>query len=135
MLRENRLYQSDWLMRFYGFEADEIGAAHPSGFLDLAVDPKLAWALANRAQFPVDVATAVRDMLLRVPGFGTKTVMRILAARRNGPVRYGDLLRMGAIMSKARAFVTLPDWHPGALTDSASLRARFAPPPEQLQLL
>lgn len=135
LMREHRLYQADWLMRFYGFEADEIGAAHPSGFLDLAIDPKLSWALANRAQFPVDVATASKEMLLRVPGFGTKTVTRILAARRNGPVRYGDLLRMGAIMSKARAFVTLPDWHPGALTDSASLRARFAPKPEQLQLL
>ena len=135
LIREHRLYQADWLMRFYGFESDEIGAAHPSGFLDLAIDPKLAWALANRAQFPVDVATASKEMLLRVPGFGTKTVTRILAARRNGPVRYGDLLRMGAIMSKARAFVTLPDWHPGALTDSASLRARFAPKPEQLQLL
>ena len=77
----------------------------------------------------------LRKMLLRVPGFGTKTVTRILAARRNGPVRYGDLLRMGAIMSKAKPFVTLPDWHPGVLTDSAGLRARFAPPPEQLQLL
>ncbi|MFC3167401.1 putative DNA modification/repair radical SAM protein [Paracoccus fontiphilus] len=135
LMREHRLYQADWLMRFYGFEADEIGAAHPSGFLDLAIDPKLSWALANRAQFPVDVARASREMLLRVPGFGTKTVTRILAARRNGPVRYADLLRMGAIMSKAQPFVTLPDWHPGALTDSASLRARFAPKPEQLQLL
>jgi putative DNA modification/repair radical SAM protein len=135
LMREHRLYQADWLMRFYGFDADEIGAAHPSGFLDLAIDPKLAWALSNRAQFPVDVATATKEMLLRVPGFGTKTVTRILAARRNGPVRYGDLLRMGAIMSKARAFVTLPDWHPGTLTDSDSLRARFAPKAEQLQLL
>ncbi len=135
LMREHRLYQADWLMRFYGFEAEEIGAAHPSGFLDLAIDPKLASALANRAQFPVDVARASKEMLLRVPGFGTKTVTRILAARRNGPVRYGDLLRMGAIMSKAKPFVTLPDWHPGVLTDSAGLRARFAPPPEQLQLL
>ena len=134
LMREHRLYQADWLMRFYGFDAEEIGAAHPSGNLDLAVDPKLAWALANRGQFPVDVRNASRDMLLRVPGFGTKTVGRILAARRSGAVRYADLLRMGAIMSKAQAFVTLPDWHPGALTDSDSLRARFAPAPEQLSL-
>ena len=134
LLREHRLYQADWLMRFYGFEADEIGAAHPSGNLDLAIDPKLAWALANRAQFPVDVTRAPREALLRVPGFGTKTVDRILAARRNGPVRYADLLRMGAIMSKAQPFVTLPDWRPGALTDSEGLRARFAPAPEQLSL-
>lgn len=134
LIREHRLYQADWLMRFYGFEAGEISAAHPSGNLDLAIDPKLAWALANRARFPVDVARAPREMLLRVPGFGTKTVARILAARRSGLLRYGDLLRMGAIMSKAQPFVTLPDWRPGALTDSAGLRARYAPPPEQLSL-
>ncbi|WP_410218285.1 putative DNA modification/repair radical SAM protein [Paracoccus sp. (in: a-proteobacteria)] len=134
LMREHRLYQADWLMRFYDFDADEIAAAHPSGNLDLAIDPKLAWALANRAQFPVNVALAPREMLLRVPGFGTKTVTRILAARRNGAIRYGDLLRMGAIMSKAKPFVTLPDWHPGALTDNDGLRARFAPAPEQLSL-
>lgn len=134
LMREHRLYQADWLMRFYGFDAQEISAAHPSGNLDLAVDPKLAWALANRGQFPIDVTRAGRDMLLRVPGFGTKTVGRILAARRSGAVRYADLLRMGAMMSKAQPFVILPDWHPGALTDSATLRARFAPPPEQLLL-
>ncbi|AGT11020.1 putative DNA modification/repair radical SAM protein [Paracoccus aminophilus] len=134
LIREHRLYQADWLMRFYGFDADEIGAARPDGNLDLELDPKLAWALANRAQFPVDVARASQEQLLRVPGFGTKTVGRILAARRHATLRFGDLLRMGAIMSKARAFVTLPDWHPGALTDSAGLRARFAPPPKQLSL-
>ncbi len=133
-MREHRLYQADWLMRFYGFDADEIGAAHPSGNLDLAVDPKLAWALANRAVFPLDVGRASREMLLRVPGFGTRTVARILAARRNGPVRYGDLLRMGAVMSRAQPFVTLPDWRPGALTDREDLRARFAPAPQQLSL-
>lgn len=134
LMREHRLYQADWLMRFYGFDADEIGAAHPSGNLDLAVDPKLAWALANRAVFPLDVGRASREMLLRVPGFGTRTVARILAARRNGPVRYGDLLRMGAVMSRAQPFVTLPDWRPGTLTDREDLRARFAPAPQQLSL-
>lgn len=134
LMREHRLYQADWLMRFYGFDAEEIGAARPDGNLDLALDPKLAWALAHRHAFPLEVARASREDLLRVPGFGTRTVSRILAARRNGALRYGDLLRMGAVMSKARAFVTLPDWHPGALTDSAGLRARFAPPPEQLSL-
>ena len=134
LLREHRLYQADWLMRFYGFDAEEIGAARPDGNLDLALDPKLAWALAHRDTFPLEVARASREDLLRVPGFGTRTVSRILVARRNGPLRYGDLLRMGAVMSKARAFVTLPDWHPGALTDSAGLRARFAPAPEQLSL-
>ena len=134
LLREHRLYQADWLMRFYGFEAQEIGGSQPDGNLDLAIDPKLAWALAHRDQFPVEVAQAPREMLLRVPGFGIRTVNRVLAARRAGPVRYADLLRIGAVMSKAQPFVTLPDWSPGAQTDSANLRARFAPAPQQLSL-
>jgi predicted DNA-binding helix-hairpin-helix protein len=74
-------------------------------------------------------------MLLRVPGFGTRSVDRIIAARRNRALRYDDLTRMGALMTKARAFITLPGWSPGGLTDSADLRARFAAPPEQLRLL
>ncbi|AUM74176.1 putative DNA modification/repair radical SAM protein [Paracoccus jeotgali] len=134
LMREHRLYQADWLMRFYGFEVEEIAGVAPSGNLDLTLDPKLAWALANRAQFPVDVNKASREMLLRIPGFGTRTVTRILAARRSGPVRYGDLLRIGALMGKAAPFVVLPDWRPGALTDSQALRDKFAPPPEQLSL-
>lgn len=134
LMREHRLYQADWLMRFYGFQADEIAGAAPSGNLDLAVDPKLAWALANRASFPLDVNRASREWLLRVPGFGTRTVDRIIAARRSGSVRYADLLRIGAGMTKARHFVQLPDWHPGASTDSDNLRAKFAPAPEQMSL-
>ncbi|HEY4545543.1 MAG TPA: putative DNA modification/repair radical SAM protein [Pedomonas sp.] len=133
--REHRLYQADWLMRFYGFDAAEIGSAHPDGNLDLEIDPKLAWALANRDRFPINVARASREMLLRVPGFGTRTVARILEARRHGPVRYADLLRMGALLSKAKPFILLPDWSPGSLIDNAALRARFAPAPEQLLLL
>lgn len=135
LLREHRLYQADWLMRFYGFDAAEIGSAHPDGNLDLEIDPKLAWALANRDRFPINVARASREMLLRVPGFGTRTVARILEARRHGPVRYADLLRMGALLSKAKPFILLPDWSPGSLIDNAALRARFAPAPEQLLLL
>ncbi|TDL81805.1 putative DNA modification/repair radical SAM protein [Palleronia sediminis] len=132
--REHRLYQADWLLRFYGFALDEITGATRDGNLDLAIDPKLAWALTNRAQFPVDVNRASREMLLRVPGFGVKTVNRILTTRRHRTLSYEDLVRMGASMKKARAFVVLRGWTPGALTDSADLRARFAPPPEQLAL-
>ena len=135
LIREHRLYQADWLLRFYGFHLDEITSAAPGGNLDLAVDPKLAWALANRHVFPVDVNRADREMLLRVPGFGTKTVKRLLATRRHRTVRYDDLLRMGARMKQAQPFITTLGWTPGALTDSAHLRARFAPPPEQLSLL
>jgi predicted DNA-binding helix-hairpin-helix protein len=91
--------------------------------------------LQHRGVFPLDVNRAGREMLLRVPGFGTRSVDRIIAARRNRALRYEDLTRMGALMKKARAFITLPGWSPGELTDSADLRARFAPPPEQLPLL
>ncbi|WP_375263845.1 putative DNA modification/repair radical SAM protein [Palleronia sp.] len=132
--REHRLYQADWLLRFYGFDLDEITGTTVGGNLDLEIDPKLAWALQNRYLFPVDVNRADRDMLLRVPGFGVKTVNRILATRRHRDLRYEDLARMGASLKKARAFVTVVGWQPGPLTDSADLRARFAPAPEQLSL-
>ena len=132
LIREHRLYQADWLMRFYGFEAQEI--APQGGMLDLEIDPKLAWALAHREMFPVDVNRAPRELLLRVPGFGTRSVDRIIAARRHRSLRYEDLLRIGCVLRNAQPFITLPGWSPRALTDSADLRARFAPPPEQLSL-
>ena len=132
LLREHRLYQADWLMRFYGFEATEIASG--DGMLDLNLDPKLAWALAHRDAFPVDVNRAPREALLRVPGFGTKTVTRMLSARRQRTLHWDDLSRLGALMKKAMAFITLPGWSPGGLTDSADLRGRFAPPAEQLSL-
>ncbi len=133
--REHRLYQADWLLRFYKFELDEITSVTQDGNLDLEVDPKLAWALANRALFPLDVNRASREMLLRVPGFGVKTVSRILSTRRHRALRYEDLTRMGASMKKAKAFITAGGWSPGALTDSIDLRSRFTPPPQQLSLL
>lgn len=135
LLREHRLYQADWLLRFYGFSAEEIATGTTAGHLDLDIDPKLAWALQHRGLFPLDVNRAAKDMLLRVPGFGTRTVDRIIAARRTRGLRYEDLTRMGALMKKARPFITAPGWSPGSLTDSADLRARFAPPPQQLSLL
>ncbi|WP_323718608.1 putative DNA modification/repair radical SAM protein [Paracoccus aminovorans] len=135
LMREHRLYQADWLLRFYGFTAEDIGTAAPGGHLDLQLDPKLAWALQNRALFPVAVNAAPREMLLRVPGFGIRIVERILAARRDRALRVEDLARMGALVRKARPFIMLPGWSPGALTDAADLRARFAPPPRQLALL
>ncbi|WP_176249618.1 putative DNA modification/repair radical SAM protein [Sulfitobacter sp. HGT1] len=132
--REHRLYQADWLLRFYDFQLDEITSVTADGNLDLEVDPKLAWALVHRAVFPLDVNRASREMLLRVPGFGVKTVNRILSTRRHRTLRFEDLLRMGASMKKARSFITAEGWSPGSLTDSADLRARFTPPPEQLTL-
>jgi putative DNA modification/repair radical SAM protein len=132
LLREHRLYQADWLMRFYDFAPEEIAG---QGNLDLALDPKLAWALAHREAFPVDVQHAPRETLLRVPGFGTRTVDRILRTRPHRALRYDDLLRMGASLKKAQPFITLRDWSPGALLDSERLRSRFAPEPQQLSLL
>lgn len=133
--REHRLYQADWLLRFYGFDLQEITSVTPDGNLDLDIDPKLAWALEHRGLFPLDVNTTSKEMLLRVPGFGIKTVNRILSTRRHRHLRYEDMARMGASMKKAGPFVTAGGWSPASLTDSVNLRARFAPPPEQLTLI
>ncbi|QYX56507.1 putative DNA modification/repair radical SAM protein [Roseovarius sp. SCSIO 43702] len=135
LAREHRLYQADWLLRFYGFDLGEITGAAEGGNLDLEVDPKLAWALQNRGQFPVDVNRAPREMLLRVPGFGTRSVGRILEARRHRRLRYEDLARMGVPLKKARDFICLEGWRPGRALDAENLRAKFVPPPEQLLLL
>ncbi|AUH32683.1 putative DNA modification/repair radical SAM protein [Paracoccus tegillarcae] len=132
--REHRLYQADWLLRFYDFQLDEITSVTADGNLDLEVDPKLAWALVHREVFPVDVNRASRELLLRVPGFGVRTVNRILSTRRHRSLRYEDLTRIGASMKKARVFITAGGWSPGHLLDSAALRARFTPPPQQLTL-
>ncbi|PHP65303.1 putative DNA modification/repair radical SAM protein [Zhengella mangrovi] len=132
LMREHRLYQADWLMRFYEFDSGEIAPA--SGMLDLDIDPKLAWALTHREMFPVDVNRASRELLLRVPGFGTRSVQRILEARRHRSIRYEDLVRIGCVMRHARPFISLPGWSPGHLPDDENLRARFAPPPVQQSL-
>ena len=134
LMREHRLYQADWLMRFYGFTAPEIGSATTDGMLDLAVDPKLAWALKNRDRFPVDVNTADREMLLRVPGLGVKSVNRIISVRRWRTLRLEDVGRMTRSLGSVRAFITTLDWTPGGLTDAADLRARLVKPAEQLSL-
>jgi len=134
LIREHRLYQADWLFRFYGFERGEIFDGAPDGMLDLALDPKLAWALRHRALFPVNINTAERETLLRVPGIGTRSADRIIASRRHASLRLGDLRRITRALDKLLPFIETPDWSPGGLTDSAGLRARFAPPPEQMSL-
>ena len=136
LMREHRLYQADWLMRFYGFSAPEIGEAATGGMLDLAVDPKLAWALNRREQFPVDVNTAPREMLLRVPGLGVKSVDRMVSIRGYRTLRLEDVARLCRGIDKVRPFITALDWTPGGLTDAADLKARLAPAraPEQLSL-
>jgi putative DNA modification/repair radical SAM protein len=135
LIREHRLYQADWLLRFYGFSLADVNAAAPDGMLDHAIDPKLAWALAHRAAFPVDVNTGTREALLRVPGLGTRSVDRIIASRRSGALRLADVARLSAAISRARPFIVTADYHPGRALDAANLRGKLAPRPEQLSLL
>lgn len=136
LLREHRLYQSDWMMRFYGYDAGEIAAATDAqtGCLPLDIDPKLAWALNHRAIFPVDVNRAPREALLRVPGLGVKAVNRILASRRHRRLRLDDVARLTVSIRKLRPFLVTADWRPVDLIDRADLRSRVAPPVQQLDL-
>ncbi|MDB5421346.1 MAG: Elongator protein 3/MiaB/NifB [Brevundimonas sp.] len=134
LMREHRLYQADWLMRFYGFSAPEISEATTGGMLDLAIDPKLAWALNSRAQFPVDVNTAEREMLLRVPGLGVKSIDRMIRVRRYRTLRLEDVARLCRGIDKVRPFITALDWTPGGLTDAIDLRSRLVRAPEPVQL-
>jgi putative DNA modification/repair radical SAM protein len=135
LMREHRLYQADWLYRFYGFGVDEITSTQQDGMLDLNLDPKLAWALGNRQTFPVDINRAERETLLRVPGLGTKTVKAILSARRFRTLRLEDLARLGVSLKKVQAFIVADGWTPRKLADRQDLRSMFEPKPEQLSLL
>jgi putative DNA modification/repair radical SAM protein len=131
LLREHRLYQADWLLRFYGFSVDEL-ATDGAGNMSLEIDPKLAWALQNRGLFPVDVNNADRDMLLRVPGLGVKSVGRVILARRHRRLRLDDLARLQLSVAKVAPFIVAVDHHPGKLLDSARLAV---PAARQLELL
>ena len=125
LMREHRLYQADWLMRFYGFEREEIVAGTEGGMLDPVIDPKLAWALRNRDRFPVDVNTAEREMLLRIPGLGVKSVHKILRVRGLKRVTLADLERIAGSIKRLKAFVVCSDWRPTTLLDSADLEDRM----------
>lgn len=136
LVREHRLYQADWLLRFYGFTLDDIappGDAETEN-LPADVDPKTAWALRHREQFPVDLNTASREQLLRVPGLGVKTVYRLLVMRRHRRLRYDDLVRMKAPMKKIAPFVITADHRPRADSSSAHLRPLLAEPKGQGEL-
>ncbi len=130
--REHRLYQADWLLRFYGYGVEEITDTTQGGMLDLDIDPKMAWAIRHPERFPVDLNLAPKELLLRVPGLGVRNVKRVLMARRHGRLRVADVARLKAPMSKLLPFVQLADHHPrSALDDPAALRAKLAPPPRQ----
>ena len=134
LLREHRLYQADWMLRFYGFDRSEmpVGA---DGNLPLDVDPKWAWALAHRDQFPVDVNKAGREVLLRVPGLGVKSVDRIIAARRHRRLRLDDLARLRLSLTKISPFVVAADHTPGRSLEASRIEVSRERRPRQLELL
>ena len=121
LVRENRLYQSDWLMRFYKFKAEEI-LTEDQPFLDLDIDPKLGFALRNMHYFPIDINKADYELILRVPGIGVQSAQKIILARRHRKLNLNHLKKIGVVMKRARYFITtneLPastsDWEPGRL--------------------
>lgn len=134
LVREHRLYQADWLMRFYGFDVRELTTQERPN-LDLDLDPKLSWALRNRAFFPVDVNRASLQELLRIPGLGVRNAQRMVKVRRFHALRLEDLLKLRVNVKKSLPFMICADHSPARHElDSDRLRARFAPPAEQLEL-
>jgi putative DNA modification/repair radical SAM protein len=133
LVREHRLYQADWLLRYYDFRVEELTTAQQPN-LDLALDPKLSWALQHQGSFPVDLNRAPRELLLRVPGLGVRNVERIIAARRYTRLRLADLVRLRLSLKKVLPFIITADHTPTRLgLDQDSLRARFLPPPQQME--
>ena len=133
LVREHRLYQADWLVRFYGFGVQEI-TTETTPNLDLALDPKLAWALRSRELFPVDVNRAPREQLLRIPGLGVRTVERVIQARRWHAISLGDLKRMRVSLPKVTPFVVTSDHRPVRLLEREDLELRLRAPAQQLAL-
>jgi putative DNA modification/repair radical SAM protein len=134
LVREHRLYQADWLMRFYDFQVGEI-ITPESPHLDLQLDPKHAWALRNRGQFPVDVNKADRELLLRVPGIGVRNANRILKLRRHRAIRLSDLRRLRVPLKRAQPFIIAADHNPAVfLLDGTDLERNTRPAERQLML-
>ncbi|WP_413569011.1 putative DNA modification/repair radical SAM protein [Bdellovibrio sp. HCB117] len=134
LIRENRLYQADWLLRFYKFDASELTSAEDPN-LALDMDPKTAWALKHREYFPVNVNTASREQLLRVPGFGVRNVERILQMRPFRKITLMDLAKLRVPLKRARYFVITSDHNPDVmLLDSQHLKESVAPSSNQLSL-
>jgi putative DNA modification/repair radical SAM protein len=127
LVREHRLYQADWLLRFYGFRVEELTTVEEPN-LDMRVDPKTAWAVRHPEQFPVDINIASREMLLRTPGLGQRGVERLLRARRLHRLSLADLRTLRVRLSLAKPFIVAADWKPSQpVTD--------VPPADPHQLL
>lgn len=134
LIRENRLYQADWLLRFYGFKAQElVNEKQPD--LPLDIDPKTAWALNHREDFPIDINKADKAQLLRVPGLGARNVDRILQLRKFHKITLLDLKKMNVAISRAKYFVITADHNPDIWKlDRQDLDARLKPQAVQLSL-
>jgi len=140
LVRENRLYQADWLLRFYGFGVNEIvDEKYPD--LDLEIDPKLAWALRHPELFPVDVNKADYDMILRIPGIGVKSAKLIVASRRYTRLKANDLKKIGVVMKKAQYFITCNELPVATVSESSpeyvrlKLTEKKLPKSKQIDLL
>lgn len=134
LVREHRLYQADWLMRFYKFDVKELTTPDQPN-LDLEIDPKMAWALRNRAYFPLDVNKASREQLLRIPGMGVRSVDRIIKIRRFHKITLADLAKLRISLKKTKPFVITADHNPDVhLIDRGDLRQRIIRPYQQLEL-
>jgi putative DNA modification/repair radical SAM protein len=135
LLREHRLYQADFLLRSYGYSANELFEG--PGDLALDIDPKLAWALQHREVFPLDLNRAEPAMIARIPGIGIRTTKRLIELRRQRRIRYEDLTRLRCVLAKARPFIITSDYHPRqSETSSVALREqlRDRPQPQQMAL-
>ena len=123
MVRENRLYQADWLLRFYGFEVQDI-VDPQNPLLEMDIDPKLSWALRNMHLFPIDVNTADYNMILKVPGIGVQNALKIVNARKFGHVTFAHLKKMGIALNRSRYFISAgnefetKDWLPAQIKHS-----------------
>lgn len=134
LLREHRLYQADWLFRFYEFTLDDILSGTNDDMLELHQDPKLAWALRHRDQFPLDLNTADRHLLLRIPGLGVRSVNRLLSLRRHKRITWADLVKLRVSVNKIKPFVCVSDYKPHRLLLERDNLAQLIEPPQQMNL-
>jgi len=144
LAREHRLYQADWLLRFYGFTADEI-LDEKTPFLDLELDPKISWALRNIDKFPMEINKVSLDELLRIPGVGTTSALRIVRQRRMAAIQFDDLKKIGVVVKRARYFITCcgkysggkeiaPEYIKNEVLASEQIRNRLLPIDDNVQI-
>ncbi len=133
LVREHRLYQADWMLRFYEYEMNEIvNDDNPN--LDIDIDPKTSWALRNQHYFPIDLNTGTREQLLRVPGMGPRSVDKILKTRKYARIRLEDLIKLKVALNRAKPFIVTANYTP-VLLDTTRLTNYFKPQPQQTSFI